>query len=98
MTASPAPHPHDPPDGDLLARLNAHDVEALETLYDRYSGDYPRAMTMIEQTLRMGTRDAELLYRAGRIALASGESERGRSWLDDAASINPYFNSRYNRY
>ena len=52
---------------------------------------------MIEQALRMGTRDAELLYREGRIALASGEPERGRSWLD-AASISPYFNPRYNRY
>ena len=84
-----------------LAELDLRqDVHSFETaawaLYK--NGDYPRAMTMIEQALRMGTRDAELLYRAGRIALASGESERGRSWLDDAASINPYFNPRYNRY
>ncbi len=38
MTARLAQNPADPTDGDLLARLNAQDVEALETLYDRYSG------------------------------------------------------------
>ena len=83
-----------------LAELDLrHDIHSYETaawaLYK--NGDYPRAMTMIERALRMGTQDAELLYRAGRIALAAGEPERGRRWLDDAASTNPYFNPPYNQ-
>ena len=83
-----------------LAELDLrHDIHSYETaawaLYK--NGDYPRAMTMIERALRMGTQDAELLYRAGRIALAAGEPERGRRWLDDAAATNPYFNPSYNQ-
>ena len=38
MTARAGPEPHDPLDGELLARLDSGDVDALEALYDRYAG------------------------------------------------------------
>ena len=37
MTARVFEEGRDPPDGELLARLGANDVDALEALYDRYS-------------------------------------------------------------
>ncbi len=38
MTARASHESRDPSDGELLARLEASDVDALETLYDRYAG------------------------------------------------------------
>ena len=38
VTAQRARETQSPSDGDLLAQIDARDVDALETLYDRYSG------------------------------------------------------------
>ena len=44
-----------------------------------------------EKALRLGTRDAQLLYHAGMIARASGESERARELLSRALALSPVF-------
>jgi hypothetical protein len=39
------------------------------------------------KALALGTRDATLLYHAGQIALAVGDEDRGRAFLEDALAI-----------
>jgi tetratricopeptide (TPR) repeat protein len=46
-----------------------------------------------ERALRLGTRDARLLYHAGAIRLASGETASGRALVREALSLNPGFDA-----
>jgi tetratricopeptide (TPR) repeat protein len=49
------------------------------------------ARRISEQAMRLGTRDARLLYHAGAIALASGDRIRGRQLITQALALNPAF-------
>jgi tetratricopeptide (TPR) repeat protein len=55
------------------------------------SGEYEEALSYSEEALRLGTRDAQMLYHAGVIARAVGEEGKGRDYLEQALSINPGF-------
>jgi tetratricopeptide (TPR) repeat protein len=55
------------------------------------AGDFEAARRYSDESLRLGTRDASLFYRAGKIALAAGETEQARAFLQKALEINPYF-------
>lgn len=56
---------------------------------------YTEARKLSQEALRLGTRDAALLYRAGMIAIATGEEAEGRRLLQQALDINPYFSLRH---
>jgi tetratricopeptide (TPR) repeat protein len=90
-------------DHDLHAReaveLAERELRVRRDLYgwDAYAwalyrlGRYEDARDAIEEALRLGTRDARLLYHAGMISLALGEEDRARDELQRALLISPSF-------
>ncbi|MGI8543120.1 MAG: tetratricopeptide repeat protein, partial [Aridibacter sp.] len=59
------------------------------TLYKK--GNFAEAKAEMDQAMRLGTRDARLYFHAGMIALALDNDEKGKEYLKEALSINPYF-------
>jgi len=55
------------------------------------AGRVAEARASISEALRLGTRDARLLYHAGMIARADGDDASARDYLRDALSLNPKF-------
>jgi tetratricopeptide (TPR) repeat protein len=49
------------------------------------------AQAMIEEAMKLGTRDARLFYHAGMIARAQGRTAEAQRLLSEALAINPYF-------
>lgn len=54
-------------------------------------GFFADAKKSSDEALRLGTRDARLLYHAGMIAYALGDSRNARKHLQKALEINPAF-------
>jgi tetratricopeptide (TPR) repeat protein len=54
-------------------------------------GRYEEARAAADEALRLGTRDARLLYHAGMISAALGEEDRARDELEGALQISPSF-------
>lgn len=54
-------------------------------------GQLDEAKAMMGEALRLGTRDARLLYHAGMISVALGDREGGLKYLRDAIAMNPSF-------
>ncbi len=54
-------------------------------------GRFTEAKTAMDEALRLNTRDPRLLYHAGLIAAANGDSQRGADYLQQALDINPFF-------
>jgi tetratricopeptide (TPR) repeat protein len=55
------------------------------------AGRMGEAQRMSAQSLRLGTRDARLLFHAGAIELANGERAHGRVLIEQALQLNPGF-------
>lgn len=55
------------------------------------AGRIDEAQPAIKQALRLGTRDARLLYHAGMIARAAGDRAAARDYLQRALALNPQF-------
>lgn len=55
------------------------------------AGKIAEAQSAIKEALRLGTRDARLLYHAGMIARAAGEMPSAREYLKRALTLNPRF-------
>jgi tetratricopeptide (TPR) repeat protein len=55
------------------------------------AGRIEEAAHFSAQALRLGTRDARLLYHAGAIRMALGESTQARALLSRALALNPRF-------
>lgn len=62
------------------------------TLYR--AGRIDEAAPRIEEALRLGTRDPELFYRAGRIYQAAGDPAKAQRYLSESLRLNPKFSLR----
>jgi tetratricopeptide (TPR) repeat protein len=75
---------------ELRSRRDVYGWDAYAwTLYRL--GRYEDAGDAIDEALRLGTRDARLLYHAGMISLALGDDDRAREELHRALAISPSF-------
>ncbi len=88
---------HGDPQAALAMARNAYErrpgirgAEALAWAAFR-TGDLEQAQLRITEALRLGTRDAVLLYRAGAIAAARGDADTARRQYTEALAINPEF-------
>lgn len=63
------------------------------TLYR--SGDFEGAAAASAEALRLGTRNAMMLFHAGMIAAARGETDEAIAQLQAALELNPYFSVRF---
>jgi tetratricopeptide (TPR) repeat protein len=55
------------------------------------NGNFEEAQNYIEQAMALGTRDAQLYFHAGMIALELGHKDQAREYLEEALAINPHF-------
>jgi tetratricopeptide (TPR) repeat protein len=99
---SPPPAGSTPALQDALARARATyqrrpsigAADALAwTLYR--SGNAAEALPYAREALRLGSRDPHVLFHAGAVALAVGEREEGRAYLQASLAANPEFSVRY---
>jgi tetratricopeptide (TPR) repeat protein len=58
-------------------------------------GQFEGARKAVERSLRLGTKDARLLFYAGMIYHKLGEKDNALKYLDQALSTNPYFHILY---
>lgn len=90
-------------------RAYASAVEEYETRRDVYGADAvawtalkagktAEAAAASKEALRLGTKDAEMLYHAGMIALAAGDTATGRDYLERALALNPRFDPLQSRH
>lgn len=72
---------------------NRQDIYAYDTLaWARYHADDLHGATQAsEKALALGTKDPHLLYHAGMIAAATGNTNQARQLLNQALAINPNF-------
>lgn len=63
------------------------------TLYK--TGEYPEASRYSQEALRLGTKDALLLFHAGMINYKLSKWQQARGFLERAFSVNPYFSVLY---
>jgi tetratricopeptide (TPR) repeat protein len=73
---------------EVRADLYTHDVLAW-ALYK--NGKPGEALPHVAEALRLGTKDARLLFHAGMIHRAAGDAEKARTYLQRALEINPHF-------
>lgn len=59
------------------------------------AGDIDEAWTYAQESLRLGTRNASLLFHAGMIAAALGDSQSASTYLSQALALNPHFSPIY---
>lgn len=77
-------------EAEAKARRDVYTCDALA--WARYkSGKLAEAEQASADALRLGTRDAVLLYHAGVIARAAGKAEASRDFLRRALAANPHF-------
>lgn len=55
------------------------------------AGKIPQAQVAMQDALRLGTKDAKLLYHAGMIARAAGKTPQAKEYLQQAITLSPRF-------
>jgi tetratricopeptide (TPR) repeat protein len=81
---------------ELQVRQDIYGYDAAAWAYYK-NGQFEQAQAMIEQAMKLGTRDAKLYYHAGMIAHALGDRVEAERLLTEAMMINPYFDLRQAR-
>jgi tetratricopeptide (TPR) repeat protein len=79
---------------ELEARQDIYGYDAAAWAYYK-NGRFEEAQAAMEQALALGTRDPQLHFHAGLIALALGEEAQARAYLEQALEINPRFSILY---
>lgn len=97
-----ADHGSDPQAAAALARAayeRRPGVKAADTLAWALfkAGQLDEAQHYATEALKLGTKDALVLYHAGMIAQARGDSTAARVHLEQALKINPHFSPLYAR-
>ncbi len=77
---------------DLALRDNFSTQGALAWALYR-NGELAEAAAAIDRSLSSGVVDARLFQSAGKIYLATGQTGKGKSLLQEAATINPHLNA-----
>jgi tetratricopeptide (TPR) repeat protein len=77
---------------DMQLRQNATTHDALAWALFR-DGQYPEAVDEINKALSDNWQDAHLFFHAAMIHLAAGLTEEGKSYLQKAGNLNPYFDA-----
>jgi tetratricopeptide (TPR) repeat protein len=95
-----ADHGQDPQAALALARAayqRRPNIKAADTLaWALFKAGQPaEARRYADEALRLGTRDALMLYHAGMIAQAQGDSSAARDYLRRSLEVNPYFSPLY---
>lgn len=75
-------------EAEVRRDIYAHDALAW-ALYK--NGRAAEAVAPMREALRLGTRDARLLFHAGMIFHARGDTEKAREYLRRALATNPHF-------
>jgi tetratricopeptide (TPR) repeat protein len=73
---------------DYRRDIYAYDVVAWNLFRN---GDLEAARAAIDQTLKLGTKDAKLFFHAGMIYFSLGVKDQAKEFLARALAINPYF-------
>src|SRR5262249_31371374 len=75
---------------EIEVRKDIYGYDALAwALY--HNGRAEEAIGPMKEALRLGTKDARLLFHAGMIASRLGETEKAIKFLEHALAINPHF-------
>lgn len=79
---------------ELESRKDIYGYDAAAWAYYR-NGKSEEAQSLMDQAMALGTRDAQLYYHAGMIALQLGDKAQARDYLEQALSINSHFSVLY---
>jgi tetratricopeptide (TPR) repeat protein len=75
---------------EMNVRADVYTCDALAWALYR-AGRYAEARQASDRALRLGTRDATLIYHAGAIRIAAGELREGDLFVKKALALNPKF-------
>ena len=59
------------------------------------AGRCDEGLRYARRSLRLGTRDATMLFHAGMAARCAGQIDQARTWRGDALALNPHFSVRW---
>lgn len=79
---------------ELGSRKDIYGYDAAAWAYYR-NGKSEEAQSLMNHAMALGTRDAQLYYHAGMIALQLGDKAPARDYLEQALTINPHFSILY---
>ncbi|TAK54911.1 MAG: tetratricopeptide repeat protein [Bacteroidetes bacterium] len=78
----------------IMERKSVHGYYVLALALFK-NGKHDEAWTSIQQAMKLGTKDASMLYLAGAIADKVGNAEQSKHFLTRALTVNPNFSFLY---